>query len=101
MFEREKSHVRTQQCPNNFKVAVEEIVEDAQNNTPECLFGVTHGSCRKYIEIGGRRTIVVESPHGWFAKDIIGNGNLLEGTGSVGVIRKFTVKSDKCLEGKV
>lgn len=80
----------TKQCMNHFKITVEEVIEDTENDASECFFSTsTSASCAgevvRYTWMG-----IVETLGCWSGKNIVCNGDLLKRQSRLGIVREFT-----------
>lgn len=81
----------TEKGADHLEVAIEEVVEDADNDAAERLLGLGKGPGGEEVEWSLLRARVVEALRVWLGEDVIRHRDLLERAGSLGVVRELTV----------
>lgn len=80
----------TKQCMDHFKITVEEVIEDTENDASECFFSTSTSASRAGEVVRCTWMGIVETLGCWSGKNIVCNGDLLERQSRLGIVRKFT-----------
>ena len=83
----------TEQRPDHLEVTIKHIVYHADDDPSEGLLRLGEGSGSEEVEGCLRGSGVVHAFGGGLAENVAGDGDLLEGSGGLGVVGKFTLGS--------